>query len=184
MDKHRVPDPLDEWLPSILRNCGARDMAIFIAEIGRSLKEMSGAEQEETWRRWLKEYWRLRRHGAIAGYLTREETTGMFHWLPCLRGTVFSEAVDLAEQTSPVPHLRHGFLFRELDEAGLYREQPEAVAKLLLCLDKAEAPRYAWGEGGKLIRKLLTLEIPAELQSGLEGLAALHDISVLEASAA
>lgn len=182
--KRFVPDPLDKWLPSILQNCDVRDMEIFIAEIGLSLKGMSEEDQAESWHRWLKEYWRLRRHGAIAGYLTREETTGMFHWLPCLRGTVFSEAVALAEQTSPIPRLRHGFLFRELDEAGLCKEQPEAVARLLLCLDKAESPRYAWSEGGKLVRKLLALGIPAELQNKLEDLAVLRDISIAEESIA
>lgn len=182
LDKHFVLDPLDKWLPSVLRNCGVRDMVIFITEIGRFLKKMNEEEQEESWHRWLKEYWRLRQHGAIAGSLTREEATGMFHWLPCLRGTVFSEAVDLAEQISPAPRLRHGFLFRELDEAGLYREQPEAVARLLLCLGEAESPRYAWVEAGKLIRKLLTRKIPAELKSKLEDLSARRDISVAKAS--
>ena len=183
-DKHIVPDPLDKWLPSVLQNCSVRDMRIFIAEIGQSLEKMSEEEQEESWRRWLEKYWRLRRHGAIAGSLTREETTGMFHWLPCLRGVVFAEAVDLAEQTSPAPDLRHSLLFHELDEAELCRKQPEAVARLLLCLDKAESPRYAWWEGEKLIRELLTLEIPAALQSKLKDLAELRDISVAEESAA
>ena len=183
-DKHFVPDPLDKWLPSILRNCDRQDTAIFIAEVGQFLEKMSEEEREESWRRWLKKYWQLRRHGAIAGYLTREETTGMFHWLPCLRGTAFLEAVDLAEQTSPTPCLRSGLLFHELDEADLWREQPESVARLILCLDKAESPRYAWEEGEKLIRKLLPLDIPAVLQSKLEDLAALRDMSIAEGSAA
>ena len=188
-DKHLVPDPLDKWLPSVLRNCGAQDIGIFTREIGRFLNAMSEEEREESWLRWLKEYWQLRRDGAIAGYLTREETTGMFHWLPFLRGGAFSEAVNLAVQTSPAPHLRHRFLFRELDEAGLLKEQPETVARLFLYLgeaeaDKAEASRYARRENGKIIRKLLALEIPAELQSRLKNLAAFHDIPIAEASAA
>lgn len=183
-DKHLVPAPLDKWLPSILRNCDRQDIAIFITEIGQCLEKMAEEEREESWHRWLKKYWRLRRHRAIAGYLTEEETIGMFRWLPRLRGSVFSEAVDLAEQTSPIPCPRHGFLFRELDEAGLWKEQPEAVARLILCLDKAEPPRYAWERGGKLIRKLLTLDIPVALRSELENLAVRRDISVAEGSVA
>ena len=175
-----VPDPMEKWLPHVLRNCSVQDKEIFVAAIGRSLEKMSAEDREESWDRWLKEYWRLRQHGAIAGSLTREETTGMFNWLPCLRDIAFTEAVDLAVQTDPMPNLRHGFLFRELGEAGLCGEQPEAMTKLLLYLSKDESPAYAWYEGKKLIKNLLTLKISAALKSQLEDLAALHGVSDVE----
>ena len=180
-----VPDPLKKWLPHVLRNCRVQDKAIFVTAIGELLELMSVDDREESWHRWLKEYWRLRRHGAIAGSLTREETTGMFYWLPHLRGVTFTEAVDLAVQTGPMPDLQHDFLFRELDEAGLCEEQPEAMVKLLRYLDKADLPEYAWqAGGGKLIRKLQALEIPDTLNEGLADLVARYRIPDAEGSVA
>ena len=185
-DKHLVLDPLKKWLPHVLRNCSAQDKGIFTAEIGRLLGQMSANDQEELWHRWLGKYWQLRRHGGIAGSLTREETTGMFHWLPCLRGAAFVEAAGLAVLTVPVPDLRHGFLFRRLGEAGLYEDQStaEAAANLLLFLDGAKPPEYAWHEGGKLIRKLWALEIPAALKNQLRDLAVSHNIPIAEGNVA
>ena len=183
-DKHLVADPMKKWVPHVLRSCGAHDKEVFVAEIGKCIKRMSEKDREESWNRWVKEYWGLRRDGAIAGPLTRGETTGMFDWLSCLRGGAFKEAVDLAVQTIPMPDLHHGFLFRELGKAGLCEEQPEAMAKLLLYLNKAESPAYEWHEGKKLIRKLWALKIPAALKSQLEDLAALHEAHAVEESVA
>lgn len=184
-DKHLTPDPMKKWLPHVLRNCVVHDKGVFVAEIGNSLERMSEKNREESWSRWIKEYWQERQDGAIAGALTREETTGMFYWLPYLRDTMFAEAVDLAVQTSPMPDMQHDLLFRELDEAGLYEEQPEAVVKLLRYMDKVGLPEYAWrAGGGKLIRKLRALEIPDALRKGLADLVARYDIPDVEGSVA
>ena len=186
MDRSCIPDPLEKWLPQVLRNCRAQDKGVFVSKLCEALKEMGAQEREESWHRWLKEYWQGRQLGAFAGGpLTPEETRGMFHWLPLLRGTEFKEAVDLAVGTAPVPNLQHSFLLRELDEAGLCEEQPEAMAKLLLCLGKTEVIEYEWQEeGGEMIRKLRASGISSVLKDELEDLMALHDIPVMEGDAA
>ena len=185
MDRSCIPDPLEKWLPQVLRNCSARNKGVFVSKICESLKGMSAQEREESWHRWLKEYWRRRQLGAFAGPLTPEETRGMFHWLPLLRGAEFKEAVDLAEQTDPAPDLQHSLLLRELDEAGLCEEQPEAMAKLLRCLSRAGVTEYEWQEeGGEMVRKLRASEVPSALKGELEDLIALHDIPVMKGGAA
>ena len=164
-----VPEPLEKWLPHVLRNCDVQDKGIFVTEIGENLERMSAEDRTESWRRWLKEYWRRRKHGA----LTEEETTGMFNWLPFLQGRAFEEAVTLATQTSPMPDLQCGFLFRELNESGLCEAHPVAMAKLVLHLGEAESAEYVWVDGGELIEKLLALKLPSALKRKLEDLAVL-----------
>lgn len=185
-EKRWVPNPLQGWLAQVLRNCSAQDKGIFVGKIGEFLEQMKTQEREELWRRWLMEYWRRREHGAIAGSLTQEETTGMFHWLPLLHSVAFEEAVALATRTTPRPNLQHGSLFRELDEAGLCEEQPEATARLLVYLgeDEFAESEYVWTDGGKLIKKLLALKIPQVLKHKLEDLAVLPKFTLRGGNAA
>ena len=166
-----VPEPLKKWLPHVLRNCSRQDKSIFVTEIGVNLERMSAEDRTESWHCWIKEYWRLRKHGAIAGRLLKEETTGMFHWLPFLEGSAFEEAVTLATQTTPMPDLQCGFLFRELNESGLCETHPEAMAKFVLHLGEAESAEYVWVDGGELIEKLLALKLPSVLKGKLKDLA-------------
>ena len=185
MDRSCIPDPLEKWLPHVLRNCRARDKGIFVSKIRDSLEKMSEQGRKESWHRWLKKYWRRRLQGAVAGSLTQAETRGMFHWLPLLRDTEFKEAIDLAVRTTPAPDLQHSFLLRELDEAGLCREQSEAMEKFLLYLGRAEVTVYEWQEkGGEMIRKLRASEIPPARKNELDNLMALHDIPVAKGGAA
>ncbi len=185
MDRSCIPDPLEKWLPHVLRNCRVRDKGIFVSKIRDFLEEMSEQERKESWHHWLKKYWRRRRQGAVAGSLTRAETKGMFHWLPLLRDTEFKEAIDLAVRTTPAPDLQHSFLLRELDEAGLCREQPEAMVKFLLYLGRAEVTGYEWSEeDGEMIRRLRASEIPSALKDELGNLMALHDIPAVKEGAA
>lgn len=183
-DRNCIPDPLEKWVPHVLRNCGAQGKGVFVLKIRESFEGMSAQEREESWHRWLREYWQERRLSAFAGSLTREETRGMFHLLPLLRGTEFGEAVDLAVRTAPAPNLQHSRLLHKLDQAGLCEEQPEAMAKFIRYLGGAEVTEYEWQrDGGEMIRKLRTSGIPSALKDSLEDLMALHDIPVMKGGA-
>ena len=163
-----VDQPLDVWIPRFFENAQPEDRRRFAWALGRDLHDMDNPRQREWWERWLKQYWESRLRG-IPAPLDASEIEAMLDWLSYF-DALFPAAVELAIQM-PQARLKHGLITGEMVDGDLWSKYPEATAKLLVYLADSESPQWVWHRGGALIGKLLTLELPEDLQTKLTELA-------------
>ncbi|MHB9097622.1 MAG: DUF4020 domain-containing protein, partial [Syntrophales bacterium] len=84
--------------------------------------------------------------------LLPEEIAKMTAWALRL-STVFEEAVELAVQMPPA-EFEHSSMIYNLSKSDLVSQYPEATAKLLAYLLKANSPVYFWHGLTEIMKKL------------------------------
>ena len=122
----------------------------------------------------LRSYWQNRVQGIPDGLQPRE-IWHMLRWLPLLR-KVFPDAVDVAIRVTPTeidPEPGHNIVFT-LGQSELPMDHPESVARLLIYLDKCNkyAEGYRWYTGKELVELLVQGDLPEDLATELNELAA------------
>ena len=165
MAAYYVENPLDCWVPTLFQNTDAEDRCHFAWDVELILADMVDEEQQEWWQRWLKEYWEKRLQG-IPTSLREGEVTAMLGWLPNF-SNLFPKAVHYAVQMPTAP-FEGNSVVREVGNGELWRKHPRATAALLIYLAEAESPVWAWHGGRELIEKLLTLDLPEDLNMELK----------------
>ena len=164
-----VEDPLDEWIPKFFQSASQETKDCFAAKVGFRLRNMTEAERQEWWQRWLKRYWKNRLQGVPASEPESGEAAQMLNWLPHLT-SVFPEAVDVAVQMT-ASSLQGCYVIEELsinDENDLWQRHPESVVKLLIYLWECNLPGHSWYSGRDLIDDLLSSNISSKLKGELE----------------
>jgi hypothetical protein len=164
-----VDDPIDVWIPSFLVNAADEDRQQFAWEIGRRLGDMSEAETEELWRRWLRRYWGNRVNGVPIPPRPSEMAT-MLDWLLHLGG-LFREAVQLAVQM-PHSEVVPFMLIDGLKEGAQCEQEPDSVADLLIWMGKSESGLPPGWEWGGLIERVLEAGVTADRAESLHELRA------------
>ena len=163
-----VENPMDKWIPEFFHCKNKKTQLSFASSIGHHLRNLDERQQQEWWKRWLKEYWERRLEDNMYAILEAEEIEIMLEWLPYLN-SVFPEAVELAIQMSPASEQRFTLHKFKLDE--LSENHPEPLAKLLIYLGKWENPTLGtWHTAKKPINELLKSNIPSPLKKELEEL--------------
>ena len=162
-----VDDPIDEWIPRFLLNAGEEDRRRFAWAIWRRQGEMSDAEQQELWNRWLRHYWENRVDG-VPTPLEDVEVEWMQNWLPQLH-SLFAEGVKLALRMPSSG--AHAFrLIRRLKEGDQCEREPTAVADLLIQMANSKSatrPFFGWRE---LIERLMQTDLTADRRQSLQEL--------------
>ena len=161
-----VDDPIKNWIPKFFDHSDGESRSHFASRIHQLLRQMNEEKQQALWKRWLKRYWQNRLKG-IPKPLNAGEIERMLNWLPYLKSDVFPEAVALAASMPKEP-MQRGLSIHNINHSDLWRQYPEAVAKLLIHLDRCESPRYAWYMGKELIDKLIESDIPECLKEKLK----------------
>lgn len=62
-----VEAPIDKWIPKFFQSASQETKDCFAAKMGFHLQNMTEAERQELWQRWLKRYWKNRLQGVPAG---------------------------------------------------------------------------------------------------------------------
>lgn len=162
-------DPIGKWVPLFFTHADEDARVQFTAGICDCLRNLDEMQQEEWWERWLKSYWVNRLHG-IPDPFSSQEVEKMFFWLPQLK-TVFPESVDLAIQMPSGP-LQDGFFLYEIAESNLWQQHPCATSKLLIHLRGYDLSHFSWDNARDITNKLLEVELPDDLNTGLRELVA------------
>ena len=161
-----VEDPIDKWIPNFFRSASQETKDCFAAKMGFHLQNMTEAERQELWQRWLKRYWKNRLQGVPAGEPESGEIAHMLNWLRHLTA-VFSEAAGFAVQMPETP-LQNCWIIQDLNENNIWQKYPELVADLLIYVWECD-PTYTRSSGShKLIDKLLPLDLSLERKRELE----------------
>ena len=163
-----VKNPIDTWIPKFFENADEEDKLDFASTIRWHLVHMNEEQKKELWERWLKSYWENRLKSIPPPPLKPREINRMLTWLPHL-SKLFPEAVDLAIRM-PSESLERDSIVYEVNESDLWRNYPDAVAKLLIYLGTCGLPDYGWDQGKELIGKLLQSRVPQELEEKLKEL--------------
>ncbi len=149
-------DPMvDDWLPAFLKAASEADREHFTQTIWHRLAHVLDADAKtEQWNRWLKRYWKDRNQG-VPIPLADGELGRMLEWSAEL-GSVFPEAVETIRK-GPWPSTDQSMLFRYLEERELAKQQPEALANLLVWLtSNSQIPNYHCPELEELTEALIT----------------------------
>ena len=159
-----VTDPNDEWITKLFTHGDAEVRRQFATEVSHHLRSLDDARQKEWWSIWLKGYWENRLLGFPA-QLDDTEIETMLDW-PTLLPAIYPEAVDLAVQMRPVPLQRTIALYR-IGEADLVNQHPQAVAKLLIHMGKADHPPWIWHRAKEIFDELLQSNLESETEVSL-----------------
>ena len=151
-----IDDPIDDWIPSFLLNATDDDRQHFAWAIWRRLREMSDADTQELWNRWLRRYWENRLNG-VPVPIHDIEVEQMRNWLPQFDGP-FVEAVDLAVQ---MPFISNDpfFLLDDLKEGDQCEREPDAVADLLIRMAESDLVTAPLSDWETLIDRLMAPEL-------------------------
>ena len=164
-----VSGPTDEWITSLLSNSNMEVRRVFAERIGFLLRPLNEDQQKGWWDTWLKGYWENSLQG-VPCPLDDEEITQMLEWVLHLPG-VFHEAVGLAERMRKVP-LERSMILNRISESGLIDEYPDALAKFLIQLGQHDTQPWFWHRTRETVDKLLAVELPSEIKTGLHELIA------------
>ncbi len=161
--------PADEWITNLFTygNLAARHQ--FATEISRHLRSLSEVRQKEWWSIWLKGYWENRLLG-VPTQLDDAEIESMIEWTTLLPA-VYAEAVDLAVRMRVVP-LRRGVVIRRAAICEMVQQYPNAVARLLIYLGRADHQPWIWHEAGEIVDELLQSDLDGEVEVSLRETAA------------
>ena len=162
-------EPLSLWIPRFFAVAGAEDRRQFAWNLGNILRDMENETLHGLWRRWLSTYWENRLQGTPAP-LDPTEAAEMIDWLPDL-GCLYPQAVDLAIKMH-IPQLQHSLIVYQLNQGEMWEHYPQATAKLLIYLADCNCNLGVWYKGGDLIQKLITQELPGDLNTELAAILA------------
>ena len=156
--------PTDEWITKLITHGDAEVRRRFAMEIGRHLHTLDDARQKEWWNTWLRGYWE-KRLLRVPVQLDCAEIEFMLDW-PTQLPAVYSEAVDLAVRMRTVP-LPRGTIIYRIRKSGLVTQHPEAVAKLLIYLGKANLQPSTWHAAKEIFDELLQSNLDSETEASL-----------------
>ncbi|MPM67012.1 hypothetical protein SDC9_113927 [bioreactor metagenome] len=165
-----VDDPLKIWIPRFFKFSGDEIKCSLATEIKLFLRNISKEQQKAWWERWLKKYWE-NRLGGVPAKLVPGEIENMLEWLPLLKDSVFSEAVEVAIKMPPV-QLNISNLIYNLKETKLTEESPDSMARLLIYIGDTNCQSQIWYGGEEIINRLLKLTLPSDIKEQLKELAA------------
>ncbi len=169
-----VSYPQEKWVPAFLKIATPHDRKKFACQIDYLLRGMNADQQKDLWNRWIKGYWEKRLIG-LPQPLIPEEIAEMAEWAPRL-DIVFEEAVELAVQM-PAAEFEHSSVIYDLRKSDLVNQYPEATAKLLVYLLKAQCPVYFWHGLPEIMKKLNRAKVSPDLLQELEILLAAKGLS-------
>ena len=116
------------WLKQFIEHVDESDRENFAEAIRSNLKGKKDSKfAENSWKKWLQEYWSERNIGKHAPFNDKEIGT-MVGWLPYL-GTAFPEAVLLVLDYQGNPKV-NSFLYLEILKSEIHNSFPTEVAKL------------------------------------------------------
>ena len=164
-----VSGPADEWITNLLSDSNKEVRRVFAERIGFLLRSLTEDQQKEWWNTWLKGYWENRLQG-VPCPLDDEEITATLEWVIHLPG-VFPEAASLAAQMRRVP-LQRSMVLHGISESNLIDEEPDGLAKFLIHLGQCDTNPWLWHRTRETVDKLLTKELPPEIETGLHELIA------------
>ena len=164
-----VSGPADEWITNLLSDSNKEVRRIFAERIGFLLRSLTEDQQKEWWNTWLKGYWENRLQG-VPCPLDDEEIPATLEWVIHLPG-VFPKAVSLAAQMRRVP-LQGSMVLRRVSESDLIDEQPYDLARFFIHLGQCDTQPRFWHRTRVTVDKLLTKDLPPEIETGLNELIA------------
>ena len=159
-----VTGPNDEWIVKLFSSGDANVRREFAERIGYRLRSLEEVQQQEWWNVWLKGYWENRLMG-IPAPLDDAEIRTMLGWANHLPA-IYPEAVELAVRMPVVP-LEREFFIMELGDSDLPDKCPEAVAKLLIHLGKAEYQPWTWHGAKEIFDRLLASNLDTATEVAL-----------------
>ena len=156
--------PTDEWITNLFNHGEAPVRHQFATEVSHHLRSLREVRQKEWWSIWMKGYWenRLLR---VPTQLDDTEIETMLEWTALLPA-VYPETVDLAVRMRPVP-LQRGMVIRLTRNTEMVQQHPEAVAKLLIYLGKANHQPWTWHEATEIFDELLQSNLDSEIEVSL-----------------
>ena len=159
----------DSWIAEFFKYASAEGRKQFAIAIGRHLHNLDDSRRLEWWSGWLKSFWENRLQG-VPRPLDDEEIETMLEWVVHLTG-VFPEAVKLAVRMRKVPLGRTMVLYR-ISESNLIDEQADSLARFLIHLGQCDTHPWFWHRTRETVDKLLAVELPSEIETGLHELIA------------
>lgn len=124
-----VDDPMERWIPELMRHSTDDLRVHFVHSISVLLSELSESEVDDWWKRWLRKHWKNRLDERPFPMSARE--AGMLMcWLKHL-GSNFPDAVSLAIQM-PNVDLDNTHVLFDLARSNLLPLFPDDMARLLL----------------------------------------------------
>ena len=166
-----VEGPNDRWITRVFTADNPEVRRLFAEHIGHSLRASDEARRKEMWNTWLQSYWQNRLSG-IPVPLDDAEIEHMLRWT-CQLDSVYPDAVAFAVQMRPV-RLQHGLILRNFEDTELLTNHPEAVAKFVIRLSKANRENYfMWYGARNLMEQLMQSDLSAETAAELAEVAAL-----------
>ena len=163
----------DRWITEFFRHASAEAKRYFAADVGRSVRGLSEAQQQEWWRVWIRDYWSNRLQG-IPAALDDEEVGLMLDWVLQLPG-VFHEAVTMALQT-PKVSLGGRLILHDIAETELAEQHPIELAQFLIHLSECETEPWFWWRTKATLGELLESPLPDELERRLREIGARHNL--------
>ena len=165
-----VDSPNDRWITKIFTANSLEVRQLFAEQIGFILRALDEAGRKEMWDTWLQGYWQNRLLG-VPVPLDDVEIEHMLHWT-CLLNPIYPDAVKLAVKMRPV-RLQNGPILRNFADSELLANHPEAVAKFVIYLSKANPDNVLmWHGAQNLIEQLLQSDLSDETATELKETAA------------
>ena len=162
-----VEDPIEDWIPTLLEGAGPAVRSRFAWAIWKSLGELSDAEQQTLWNRWLRRYWENRVDGVPAP-LEDFEVEWMLNWLAEFH-SLFVEAVKLALRMPAIP-VQASMLVRRLKDGEHCEHNPDAVADLLIWVVDSGPSTPPLFDLRALLEKLTQSDLNSDRKDSLEEL--------------
>ena len=167
-----VDSPSDEWITQVFASGNSEIRRLFAEHIGHSLRASDETQRKAMWDTWLRGYWQNRLLG-IPAPLDDAEIEHMLRWT-CHLDSVYPDAVALAVQMRPVRLPYGGLILRSFTDSELLANHPEAVAKFVIHLSKANHENYfMWYGARNLMEQLMQSDLSAETAAELAEVVAL-----------
>ena len=156
--------PADEWITNLFNHGDLPVRHQFATEVSHHLRSLGEVRQKAWWSIWMKGYWENR----LLGVPTQLDDTEIETMLErtALLLALYPEAVDLAVRMRPVP-LQRGMVIRLTRSTEMVQQHPEAVAKLLIYLGKADHQPWTWHEATEIFDELLQSNLDSEIEVSL-----------------
>ena len=156
--------PADEWITNLFTHGDSSVRHQFATEISHLLRSLGEARQKEWWSIWLKGYWENRLLG-VPTQLDDTEIEAMLEWTALLPAA-YPEAVDLAVRMRDVP-MRRSMVIRWTGTSGVVQQHPNAVARLLVHLGRADHQPWGWHQAAEIVEELLQSNLDGEVEMSL-----------------
>ncbi len=166
-----INDANDDWIVKFFEHANTDARGQFALGIYLRLRNLDETAQQEWWDIWLKEYWHNRIQGVPVS-LNDAEITRMLEWTINLPG-VFPEAVEVATKMRKISMRRSPILY-DIDKRNLLEQHPTDMAKLLIHLEQCDTGPWFSSETWDVVDKLLSQNLPSDLEKGLRDLIIKH----------